>query len=68
MSKKDEAIRKLIRYFKKKYPEGPTIYSENDLARLQVIKTMANSMWKNYEKSRKIIRMADYDGGQIDNA
>ena len=53
-------IRRLIRRIRKSYPEGPTIYSENDLARLQVIKTMANSMLKNYEKNRKVIQMDDY--------
>ena len=31
------------------------MYSDNGLARHQVIKTMVNSMWENYEKSRKII-------------
>ncbi len=60
MFRKYNIIRKAIRRIKKKYPEGPTIYSDNDLARLQVIKNMANSMWKNYEKNRKIIRMDDH--------
>ena len=52
-------IREAIRRIKKKYPEGPTIYSDNDLARLQMIKDLANAMWKNYEKNRKVIRMDD---------
>ena len=57
---REGVIRGLIRRIRKIYPEGPTIYSDNDLARLQVIKNMANSMWKNYEKNRKVIQMGDY--------
>ena len=54
---REGVIRKLIRYFKRKYPESPTIYSENDLARLLIIKNTVNRMWKNHEKRRSVIHL-----------
>ena len=57
---REGVIRRLIRRIRKTYPEGPTIYSDNDLARLRTLKTTVDRLWKNYEKNRKVIKMDDY--------
>ncbi len=57
---REGVIRRIIRRIRKIYPEGPTIYSDNDLARLQILKNTVDRLWENYEKSRKVVRMDDY--------
>ncbi len=57
---REDVIRSLIRRIRKTYPEGLTIYSDNDLARLRTLKTTVDRLWKNHEKNRKVIKMDDY--------